>query len=221
MWSGFLSSMSTWSMNEPDPATAGAVLRVASQLVDGIQQGLARRGFNDVRAVHGFAFARLSGTPATASDWRRTSESASRPQPSWSTTSSSAATYTANPTRRTAGPDCLSCPNAAGRAPQRPTKPPPTSCSTGVTSCPTRSSSSCSTRCTPSPSPAGCDPPGSPGSRSAAGTARGRSDRCSAAGQVDVRSAVRVRRGRWRGWRSVRRCRARPSRRSYRPGLDQ
>ncbi len=60
--------MSTWSMNEPDPATAGAVLRLASQLVDGIQQGLTRRGFNDVRAVHGFAFARLSGTPATASE---------------------------------------------------------------------------------------------------------------------------------------------------------
>jgi len=51
-----------------DPAVAAAVLRVASQVVDGIQQGLARRGFDDVRPVHGFAFARLSGAPATASE---------------------------------------------------------------------------------------------------------------------------------------------------------
>lgn len=55
-------------MTEYEPALAGAVLRVASQLVDGIQQGLLRRGFDDVRPVHGFAFARLSGAPATASD---------------------------------------------------------------------------------------------------------------------------------------------------------
>jgi DNA-binding MarR family transcriptional regulator len=41
------------------------VLRLAGQLVDGIQQGLAQRGFTDVRPVHGFAFARLSGEPAT------------------------------------------------------------------------------------------------------------------------------------------------------------
>jgi len=53
---------------QSDPATAAAVLRVASQLVDGIQQGLARRGFNDVRPVHGFAFARISGARATTSD---------------------------------------------------------------------------------------------------------------------------------------------------------
>lgn len=51
-----------------DAATAASVLRVASQLVDGIQQGLVDRGFDDVRPVHGFAFARLSGTPATASE---------------------------------------------------------------------------------------------------------------------------------------------------------
>lgn len=49
-------------------STATAVLRLASQLVDGIQQGLAERGFTDVRPVHGFAFARLSGAPATAAD---------------------------------------------------------------------------------------------------------------------------------------------------------
>jgi DNA-binding MarR family transcriptional regulator len=45
--------------------TATAVLRLATELVDGIQQGLAERGFTDVRPVHGFAFARLSGAPAT------------------------------------------------------------------------------------------------------------------------------------------------------------
>jgi DNA-binding MarR family transcriptional regulator len=53
---------------QSDPATAAAVLRVASQLVDGIQQGMARRGFNDARPVHGFAFARISGARATTSD---------------------------------------------------------------------------------------------------------------------------------------------------------
>jgi len=55
-------------MSDSDPATAAAVLRVASQLVEGIQQGLAHRGFDDVRPMHGFAFARLSGLPATASE---------------------------------------------------------------------------------------------------------------------------------------------------------
>lgn len=54
-------------MTDGDAALSAAVLRVASQLVDGIQAGLARRGFDDVRPVHGFAFARLSGTRATAS----------------------------------------------------------------------------------------------------------------------------------------------------------
>ena len=55
-------------MTEFDPALAASVLRVASQLVDGISEGLVRRGFDDVRPVHGFAFARLSGAPATASE---------------------------------------------------------------------------------------------------------------------------------------------------------
>ncbi len=45
-----------------------AVLRLASQLVDGIQEGLARRGFNDVRPAHGFAFARISEGDATTGD---------------------------------------------------------------------------------------------------------------------------------------------------------
>ncbi len=55
-------------MAQGDPAIAAAVLRVATQLVDGIQQGLAHRGFDDVRPAHGFAFARISGAPATTSD---------------------------------------------------------------------------------------------------------------------------------------------------------
>jgi len=45
--------------------TATTVLRLAAELVDGVQKGLAERGFIDVRPVHGFAFARLSGAPAT------------------------------------------------------------------------------------------------------------------------------------------------------------
>ncbi len=47
---------------------AAAVLRVAAQLVDGIQEGLVRRGFADVRPAHGFAFARISGTRATTAE---------------------------------------------------------------------------------------------------------------------------------------------------------
>jgi DNA-binding MarR family transcriptional regulator len=48
--------------------TAVAVLRLASQLVDGIQEGLARRGFSDVRPAHGFAFVRISDGDATTAD---------------------------------------------------------------------------------------------------------------------------------------------------------
>lgn len=44
---------------------ATSVLRLSAQLIDGIQAGLARRGFDDVRPAHGFAFARLSIGPAT------------------------------------------------------------------------------------------------------------------------------------------------------------
>jgi DNA-binding MarR family transcriptional regulator len=47
---------------------AVAVLRLASQLVDGIQEGLARRGFDDVRPAHGFAFARIGEGDATTAD---------------------------------------------------------------------------------------------------------------------------------------------------------
>ena len=45
-----------------------AVLHLSSQLVDGIQEGLARRGFDDVRPAHGFAFARISEVDATTAD---------------------------------------------------------------------------------------------------------------------------------------------------------
>lgn len=41
------------------------MLRLAAQLVDGITQGVVEAGFDDVRPVHGFAFARLSAAPAT------------------------------------------------------------------------------------------------------------------------------------------------------------
>lgn len=51
-----------------DAALAAAVLRVAAQLVDGIQSSLSRQGFDDVRPVHGFAFARISGARATTAD---------------------------------------------------------------------------------------------------------------------------------------------------------
>jgi DNA-binding MarR family transcriptional regulator len=56
------------SMNSPDLHTAATVLRLASQLVDGVQDGLARRGFDDVRPAHGFAFVRISGGEATTAD---------------------------------------------------------------------------------------------------------------------------------------------------------
>lgn len=50
-----------------DSATAAAVLRLSSQLVAGIQDGLRRRGFDNVRPVHGFAFAFVSAGGATTS----------------------------------------------------------------------------------------------------------------------------------------------------------
>lgn len=54
-------------MAQSDWQTAAATLRVAAQLVDGVQAGLARRGFDDVRPVHGFTFAAVtSGDTTTA-----------------------------------------------------------------------------------------------------------------------------------------------------------
>lgn len=47
---------------------AAALLRVSTQVVEGIQDGLARRGFDDVRPAHGFAFVRISAGDATTAD---------------------------------------------------------------------------------------------------------------------------------------------------------
>jgi DNA-binding MarR family transcriptional regulator len=52
-------------VREEDWATATEILRLASELVEGIQSGLAARGYDDVRPAHGFAFVRLSAAPAT------------------------------------------------------------------------------------------------------------------------------------------------------------
>ncbi len=43
-------------------------LLLAAQLVDAIQEGVARRGFADVRPAHGFAFVCISGGDATIAD---------------------------------------------------------------------------------------------------------------------------------------------------------
>jgi DNA-binding MarR family transcriptional regulator len=55
-------------VTEENWETAGAVLRLASQLIDGVQEGLARRGFTDVRPAHGFAFVRISAGDARTAD---------------------------------------------------------------------------------------------------------------------------------------------------------
>ena len=47
-------------MATTDWQTAAATLRLAGQLVDGIQDGLAARGFTDIRPAHGYVFAALS-----------------------------------------------------------------------------------------------------------------------------------------------------------------
>jgi len=48
--------------------TAATVLRLASQLVEGVQAGLAHRGFDDVRPAHGFAFVRISAGGTTTGE---------------------------------------------------------------------------------------------------------------------------------------------------------
>ncbi len=55
-------------MTENAWTTAAALLALASELVDGVQQGLAQRGFDDVRPAHGFTFSLLSGGRATTAD---------------------------------------------------------------------------------------------------------------------------------------------------------
>lgn len=51
-----------------DWSTAAAVLRLATELVDAVQTGVAERGFPDVRPAHGFAFARIAAGDATTAD---------------------------------------------------------------------------------------------------------------------------------------------------------
>lgn len=48
--------------------TAVLLLRAATELSDGIQRGVAARGFADVRPAHGFAFVRLSRGGATVAE---------------------------------------------------------------------------------------------------------------------------------------------------------
>lgn len=55
-------------MSVTDWQTAAGVLQISAQLVDGVQQGLAARGFGDVRPVHGFAFAAMSGRAVTTTE---------------------------------------------------------------------------------------------------------------------------------------------------------
>jgi DNA-binding MarR family transcriptional regulator len=44
------------------------VLRAATEVVDGIQDGMAARGYADLRPVHGFAFARIAAGDTTVVD---------------------------------------------------------------------------------------------------------------------------------------------------------
>jgi DNA-binding MarR family transcriptional regulator len=56
-------------MSHPDRfATAALVLGATTQLVEGIQAGVAAHGFTDVRPAHGFAFVRISRGDATMVD---------------------------------------------------------------------------------------------------------------------------------------------------------
>lgn len=55
-------------MTENAWTTAAALLALATELVDGVQQGLTQRGFDDVRPAHGFTFSLLSGEGATTAD---------------------------------------------------------------------------------------------------------------------------------------------------------
>jgi DNA-binding MarR family transcriptional regulator len=49
-------------------AVATDALLLASQLVEAVQEGVARRGFRDIRPAHGFAFVRISAGDATIAD---------------------------------------------------------------------------------------------------------------------------------------------------------
>jgi DNA-binding MarR family transcriptional regulator len=55
-------------VTQRDVDVAMNLLAAASRLIEGIQDGLAARGFGDVRPAHGFAFARISAGDATVLD---------------------------------------------------------------------------------------------------------------------------------------------------------
>ncbi len=56
-------------MHDDDALSLSVLLLAAGNaLVDGIQAGVAARGFTDVRPAHGFAFARLAPGGATVSE---------------------------------------------------------------------------------------------------------------------------------------------------------
>jgi DNA-binding MarR family transcriptional regulator len=50
------------------PDLAMLVLRAATEVVDGIQEGMAARGYDDLRPAHGFAFARIASADTTVVD---------------------------------------------------------------------------------------------------------------------------------------------------------
>jgi DNA-binding MarR family transcriptional regulator len=56
-----MANVENWSV-------ATDVLQLAAQLVEAVQEGIARRGFGDVRPAHGFAFVRISAGGATIAD---------------------------------------------------------------------------------------------------------------------------------------------------------
>jgi DNA-binding MarR family transcriptional regulator len=56
------------TVHDENWTTAAAILGLAGRLVDGVQAGMAARGFADVRPAHGFAFARISAGGATNAD---------------------------------------------------------------------------------------------------------------------------------------------------------
>jgi DNA-binding MarR family transcriptional regulator len=56
-----MADLENWSV-------ATDVLLLAAQLVEAVQEGVARRGFTDIRPAHGFAFARISAGDATTAD---------------------------------------------------------------------------------------------------------------------------------------------------------
>jgi DNA-binding MarR family transcriptional regulator len=56
-----MANIDNWSM-------ATDALLLATQLTDAVHEGVARRGFADIRPAHGFAFVRISTGDATIAD---------------------------------------------------------------------------------------------------------------------------------------------------------